>query len=120
MYENLKQSLLAKDLFYSRLVKHILLMFAIILFSLLLGVFGYRYIVGLTWIDALYNASMILSGMGPVTNLTDNGSKVFASFYALFSAVAFLSGITVVLAPLIHRFLHRLHFEPGREDESAP
>jgi hypothetical protein len=77
--------------------------------SLLLGVFGYHFICGLGWIDALLNASMILTGMGPVNEITSTAGKIFASAYALFSGVAFLTIVAVLLSPLAHRLLHRLH-----------
>jgi hypothetical protein len=39
---------------------------------------GYRFLVGLGWTDALLNASMILGGMGPVDEVTNEGGKIFA------------------------------------------
>ena len=63
------------------------------------------------WIDALLNASMILSGMGPVNELRTTGGKIFATCYAIFSGVAFLSIVAIFLEPAIHRFLHRFHLE---------
>jgi len=83
----------------------------LIIVSLLIGVLGYHYLNGLGWLDALVNASMILTGMGPVDPLKNNIAKWFASAYAIFSGVAFLSIIAVLLAPAVHRFLHRLHVE---------
>jgi hypothetical protein len=74
-------------------------------------VIGYHVICGLNWIDSLYNASMILTGMGPVNQMTTDGAKIFASFYAIFSGVAFLTTIGVVIAPLVHRVMHKFHFD---------
>jgi hypothetical protein len=83
--------------------------------SLGIGVGGYIYFGGLNFIDAFYNPSMILTGMGPVDAMTTNTSKWFASFYALFSGIAFLTTIAVFFAPAIHRFLHKIHIdEDGR------
>ena len=72
---------------------------------------GYHFLEGLSWLDALLNASMILSGMGQVTTLQTTAGKLFASFYALFSGVAFLTTVGVLLAPVFHRFLHKFHLE---------
>jgi hypothetical protein len=83
----------------------------LIIVSLLIGMLGYHYLNGLSWLDALVNASMILTGMGPVDPLTNDAAKWFASAYAIFSGVAFLSIIAVLLAPAVHRFLHKLHIE---------
>jgi hypothetical protein len=81
--------------------------------SLLLGILGYHFICGFAWIDALLNSSMILAGMGPINEISNTAGKVFASAYALFSGVAFLTIVAVLLSPLAHRLLHRLHLEMG-------
>jgi len=85
-----------------------------IFISLLIGVAGYHFTEGLPWLDSLLNASMILGGMGPVNELHTSGGKLFASFYALFSGIIFLASVAILLAPVAHRFLHRLHLE-GKE-----
>ncbi|KAF0133658.1 MAG: hypothetical protein FD145_1196 [Candidatus Saganbacteria bacterium] len=64
---------------------------------------------GLSWLDAVLNASMILGGMGPVDILKTSTGKIFASFYALYSGIAFLTTAAILLAPVIHRFLHKFH-----------
>lgn len=84
--------------------------------SLAIGVIGYHTTAGLSWIDALLNASMILTGMGPVDPLQTTGAKLFASAYAIFSGVAFLTIVAVMMAPLVHRFLHRFHLELEDDD----
>jgi len=87
--------------------------------SLALGVLGYHLIAGLSWIDAVVNAAMILTGMGPVNEMTTVGAKLFASFYALFSGVAFLTIVAVLLAPAVHRFLHRFHLDLAGDAEDG-
>ena len=79
--------------------------------SLAIGAVGYRMLAHLSWVDALLNASMILTGMGPVDPMPTAGAKLFASAYALFSGVAFLTSVGVLLAPVVHRLLHRFHLE---------
>lgn len=81
----------------------------IIVFALSLGVSGYHFIAGLPWMDALLNAAMILTGMGPVYVLRSNAAKLFASFYALFSGVVFISLMGLLLSPIAHRVLHKFH-----------
>lgn len=82
-----------------------------IVFSLALGAAGYHFTEGMPWLDALLNASMILTGMGPVNILQTAAGKLFATFYALFSGIAFLTTVAILFAPIIHRFLHRLHVQ---------
>jgi hypothetical protein len=72
---------------------------------------GYHFFEGLRWIDAFANAAMILSGMGPLDPIKTNAGRLFAGFYAIFSGVAFLTTVGVLLAPVVHRFLHRFHLE---------
>ena len=76
-----------------------------------IGVLGYHYTDQIAWIDALHNASMILSGMGPVVEIKTTEGKLFSSFYALFSGIAFITNIGVILAPMAHRLYHRLHVD---------
>ena len=82
---------------------------------MLAGMAGYRYFEGMDWIDAFANASMILSGMGPLTPLQTAGGKLFAGFYALYSGLALIMATGILLAPVVHRLLHRFHVEaPNR------
>ena len=91
--------------------------FAMILIgaSLGIGVLGYHFINELPWLDALLNASMILTGMGPVDPMKNDGAKWFASIYAIFSGVAFLSTVAVFLTPMVHRLLHRYHLDQEKK-----
>ena len=117
MFERKRDKLLPWPRFIGRLVLSFLLTMAIVTTALLIGILGYHFIVRLTWIDSLLNASMILTGMGPVATMRDTPSKVFASAYALFSGVVFLSAVGIVLAPVFHRILHKFHLDD--EDERA-
>ncbi|MGE5106095.1 MAG: hypothetical protein ACM3H8_00995 [Sphingobacteriales bacterium] len=118
MYEHKRQPLAPPHVFYRRLWKNFFLASSVLFVCLLIGVAGYKYTVPeFDWYDSLLNASMILSGMGPVIDADihlTNTAKVFASFYALFSGVAFITNIGVLLAPIAHRFLHKLNLEDER------
>jgi hypothetical protein len=111
MYEHRTHRLLSRTEFARRIGRHVALAVAILVFSLGLGTTGYHYLAGLDWIDALLNASMILTGMGPVDILHTSTAKLFASCYALFSGVVFLGIASVLVAPFAHRILHRFHLE---------
>ncbi len=84
---------------------------ALIGLSLGIGVVGYHYFNELSWLDSLLNASMILTGMGPVDAMKSDAAKWFGSIYAIFSGVAFLSTVAVFLTPMVHRLLHRYHLD---------
>ncbi len=76
--------------------------------GLILGILGYHWAAGLSWLDALVEASMILSGMGPISPLSTTGAKIFASLYALFSGLIFVIAMGIVLSPLIYSLLSQL------------
>lgn len=103
--------------FARRMFVFFLIATAMILVSLWIGILGYHYFAELAWTDSLLNASMILAGMGPVDKLETEGAKIFSSFYALFSGVAFLTTVAVFLSPLAHRLLHILHIDEDDTEE---
>lgn len=111
MYEKKNQPLVSRTLFIRRIRTSLLYSIIIISFSLLIGTLGYHAFSDCTWIDAFHNASMILSGMGPVITIQNFSGKVFSSFYALFSGLVFITNLGVLLAPLLHRILHHFHIE---------
>lgn len=86
--------------------------------ALYIGMLGYHQFEGMSWIDSFLNASMILSGMGPASNLTTVAGKIFAGCYALFSGLAFIAIVVIMLSPLIHRFFRRIHLETGRDRDN--
>ena len=115
MYEPRNQPLLSRIEFFFRVVRHSLLASAVLFLALGVGILGYHWFEDLSWVDATLNASMILGGMGPVTELKTEGGKLFASAYALFSGVLFIGLMGVVLAPFAHRLLHHFHMKADEE-----
>jgi hypothetical protein len=108
-FEALSQPLLPRSAFLKRLARHGGLAGLFIAFSLLIGMVGYRTFADPTWVDSFLDASMILTGMGPVSPMRTPAAKVFAGCYALFSGLAFLSSAGILFAPIIHRAMHRFH-----------
>ena len=117
MFEHKSQPLLSSREFFGRMVRTVAVVAGIVAFSLFMGSAGYHYLGDLPWIDALLNASMILGGMGPVDPIHSSVAKLFASFYALYSGIAFLTMVAILMAPLLHRFLHKFHLEVSEEDD---
>lgn len=111
MFEHHSQPLLPHRWYLVRLARHFGFASVILAGSLAVGTLGYRGFEGFPWLDSLLNASMILGGMGPVNELRTAGGKLFASFYSLFAGVIFLVAAAVLVAPAVHRFMHRLHLE---------
>jgi hypothetical protein len=111
VYEHRQQPLLSEAKFLRRVLRHSLVALCLIAAGLGIGVLGYHYVGKLQWIDSLLNASMILAGMGPVDPLHSQAAKIFASCYALFSGLVFIGVATLIVAPFVHRLLHRFHIE---------
>lgn len=111
MLEHRRQALLPRIEFIWRMVRSAALAGGIVLAAWALGTLGYHGFESLPWLDALLNAAMILSGMGPVDQLHTAGGKLFASFYALLSGFVFLTVAGILFAPLLHRMIHRFHLD---------
>lgn len=112
-FEHHSQPLLHVRGFVLRVLTYIGFALLIILAFMVMGTLGYHFFVGLAWLDAFLNAAMILSGMGPVDPIVTEAGKWFASFYALLSGVVFAVTTGIIIAPIIHRVLHRLHLKEG-------
>lgn len=110
-YEHRRQPLASRSLFYRRVFRNVLIALLIMTICLVIGTVGYHYTASIPWLDALHNASMILSGMGPVVTIQTVAGKWFSSAYALFSGIVFITNVGVILAPAVHRLYHRMHIE---------
>ena len=119
MFERRSEPLISRAAFLRRFARHLLAALGLILGSLGMGIAGYHFLAGLSWIDSLVNASMLLGGMGPVNELHTTAGKLFASFYALYSGLLFLVVAGVLFAPLFHRLLHSFHLDLD-PDDSGP
>jgi hypothetical protein len=111
MYESRKQPILARARFARRLVTHSAAALGLLAVSLAIGMAGYVAFERLSWLDAFLNASMLLGGMGPVDPPKTPAGKLFAGFYALYAGLVFIVTAAVLLAPLLHRVLHRFHVD---------
>jgi hypothetical protein len=110
-FEHRRQRLLPWPDFLVRVTRYTLFAIALMAVSLGIGTPGYHILGGLDWIDSFYMTCMILTGMGPVVEMKTESAKLFSSFYALYSGVAFLSVTGIFLAPIVHRVLHILQVE---------
>lgn len=109
--EHKTKQVVSNAVFAKRMLKYLGFSMGLVLFSVAIGMLGYHHFGGLEWLDSFHMACMILTGMGPVSDMTTEAAKWFSSFYALYSGVAFLSITAVFFAPVIHRILHILHVE---------
>jgi putative effector of murein hydrolase len=110
-YEKRRQPVAPHRKFRSRLLFNLLIGFVVIAAGLAIGMAGYQYFAAMNAIDAFLNSAMILSGMGPVGELTTDGAKIFAGLYAIFCGLLIFAVAGLILAPVLHRVLHRFHVE---------
>ena len=118
MYEHRKHRLLAWPAFLRRAGRHLFWALLILLCGNGIGTLGYHTIGRLHWVDAFLNASMILSGMGPVDRMDTAPAKLFSAFYALFSGLVFIGVAGVIVAPWVHRLFHWIHADEYLAGES--
>lgn len=111
--------LLSRREYLARFLRSLGLGLLIVALCLGIGMIGYHSLEKLSWIDAFLNASMILSGMGPVATLQTNAGKLFAGCYALFSGLALISIIGIIMAPVVLRFLHKFHLDLNTKKKAS-
>jgi hypothetical protein len=111
MYESRRERPLSRRRFLARMLRHAAAAFLLVVFSLGVGMAGYEGFEDLPWRDAFLNSAMLLGGMGPVDNPKTAAGKVFAGLYALYCGLVFLVAVSVVLAPVLHRALHKFHWK---------
>jgi hypothetical protein len=115
-FERRRQKIIPRARFVRRMALAVCLWLILTFFGLAVGIGGYMGFAGLGFVDAFENAAMILSGMGPVSDLTNDTAKIFAGGYAIFSGLIIVIATGFVLAPILHRVLHHFHVE-GRGEE---
>ena len=111
MYESRRLPPIAPRRFARRMASHVAVAAGLVAFSLVIGMWGYEHYEHLPWRDAFLNTAMLLGGMGPVDALRTNGGKMFAGFFALYAGVVFLVVAGLFLSPVIHRIMHKFHWE---------
>lgn len=85
-----------------------------------LGTLGYRYLIGMPWIDAFLNASMVLAGEGPVVDVSTTAGKIFVSIYSIFSGLVFVAVAVILVTPILKRILQRMHLDDVIEEIFEP
>jgi hypothetical protein len=114
-FEHKNEPIASKATYNRRILRYFWIAFTLLLGSLAVGMLGYKFIVGVAgWDDAFLNASMILTGMGPLIDdklVMTTGAKIFSGLYAIYSGVAFLSSIALFFTPIVHRFFHLMHID---------
>lgn len=111
MFESNRHQPISRLHFMRRMVLHSAAAMGLVLLSLLMGMTGYHRFEHLTWLDAFLNAAMLLGGMGPVDAPHSSAGKLFAGMFALYAGLVFLVIAGLVLAPIVHRILHKFHVQ---------
>lgn len=110
MYEPIIHPPITPDRFVIRMLQHAALALILLLVSILIGMGGDEYFEALSWRSAFLNSAMLLGGMGPVDAPHTDGGKLFAGIYALYAGLVFIVAAGLILAPLVHRIMHKFHW----------
>jgi len=110
MYEPIIHPPITADRFIMRMLRHVAVAVLLLVVSIVIGMVGYEYFEQLSWRSAFLNSAMLLGGMGPVDAPHSDGGKLFAGLYALYAGLVFIVVAGLILAPLVHRVMHKFHW----------
>lgn len=111
MYESKHHSLLPNRQFLRRILVHLLYAVAVMAITLLIGVVAHIVLEPVSWHDALLNSALIVGGIGPFIIPTTALGKLFFAVYGMFVGLVFVGTMGVILAPLVHRIIHKFHLD---------
>jgi hypothetical protein len=115
MYEPRHRTPISRPRFLVRVALHASAAAFLLLVSLIGGMAGYEHFEDLAWRDAFLNSAMLMGGMGPVDPPHTDGGKIFAGLFALYAGLVFLVTASLVLSPVVHRLLHKFHWQQDRQ-----
>jgi hypothetical protein len=118
MFEKCHEPLAPLSIFIKRLFFGIALALLVVVGGLSIGMIGYHSLEPITWLDAFYNSALILSDMGPISQIETPGGKLFIGIYALFSGLAFVTIISIAFTPIIHRLIHSFCLKPENMEKT--
>lgn len=116
LYESHDQPPLSRRAFFHRMLRHGGVVGILVAGSVILGTVGYHWLGDAAWIDAFLNACMLLGGMGPVGEIPSAAGKIFAALFALYAGLVFLISATILVTPVIHRVVHRMHWDAAHAE----
>jgi hypothetical protein len=119
-FEHKNEPIASRKRFLYRFGRNLASAAILIAISLAGGIGGYMVTEHYSLLDAYLSAAMILSGMGPVGEVHTTAGKLFAGSYALYSGLVLVVSASLILAPLLHRFLHYLHVDYSTDEPQGP
>jgi hypothetical protein len=119
MFEHKSQPLLPPRAYAHRLLRSAVAGLMFVVPSLAIGMLGYHFLEALGWTDAFLDAAMLLGGMGPVHQPATEAGKIFAGLYAIYCGLVVILIAGVMMAPIVHRAMHRFHLESEAGDGDA-
>lgn len=116
IYEHKGDKPLSSRAFMRRLMNHGLFITAVIGVSVVMGTLGYHNLGQQSWLDSFVNACMLLGGMGQVGDVQPTAGKVFSALFSLYSGLVFIVSLTTLFAPVMHRIIHKFHFDSSSKE----
>jgi hypothetical protein len=112
VFEHRREPLISRRRFARRMARQLSYAAGLVLPSLALGTAVFRFAARLPWHLAFLNAAMLLSGMGPVGEIGGGiAGSIGAALFALYAGLVFLIVAGLLVTPVLHRVLHRFHWE---------
>ena len=111
MYESKHKPLVSGKVFRKRLYHHIFMAFLIVLLTLVIGVAGHVYYDDMAIGSALVASITLAGGLGLTIIPETTAGQLFASLYGVLSGYVYIATSSIVIAPIAHRILHKLHLE---------
>jgi hypothetical protein len=108
-FEHKSEPMASPAVFAGRVIGNMAFASILIVIALGVGMAGFNWLEGTSWVDGFQNAAMLLGGMGPTATPSTDAGKIFAGVYALVCGLLLVAVSGIVLAPVLHRVLHRLH-----------
>lgn len=117
MYESKHEAILSRGEFLLRVARHLGIAALIIIVAMCLGMAGHMWFEPVYWHDAMLNVSLVLAGIGPFLLPATVAGKVFFACYSIVVSIVFVALIGVVMAPLVHRVIHKFHLDDSEGDD---
>ncbi|GLX79232.1 hypothetical protein tinsulaeT_25720 [Thalassotalea insulae] len=109
MYENKHKPLITRKAFGKRMLLHALAALLLVVLTLALGVIGHIYFDNMELITALIASVTLSSGLGLSILPESTAGQLFASLYGIFCGYIYVATSTIIIAPILHRLLHKFH-----------
>ena len=91
------------------IIKFLFIIICLIIIIVYIGTMGFKHFFGMSYIDAIYNASITATSLGVDARERTSGEKIFTSLYALISGLFFITMISAIISYIFSIYYIRPH-----------